>query len=78
MTAFPSQQDNCICRVIIENQIQSLAIGLRKYDGLLSAAPTKADCGLAVDINHIPGMSSNSGLFIRTYNLLFCSSVYEL
>ena len=52
------QQNNCICRVTLDNQIQnSVAVGLRKYDGLTSSAPEKDDCGLAVDINHIPDMS---------------------
>ena len=54
------QQDNCICRVTIENQIEPVSIGLRKYGGLASSAPVKAECGLAVDINHIPDMSTGS------------------
>jgi len=52
-----TQQDNCICRVTIDNQIEPVVVGLRKYDGLTSSAPVKTDCGLAVDINHIPDMS---------------------
>jgi hypothetical protein len=55
-----TQQDNCICRVQIDNQIQPIAIGLRKYDGLSSSAPKETECGLAVDINHIPDMSTES------------------
>jgi hypothetical protein len=55
-----TQQDNCICRVQIDNQIQPIAIGLRKYDGLSSSAPEETECGLAVDINHIPDMSTES------------------
>ena len=55
-----TQQDNCICRVQIDNQIQPIAIGLRKYDGLSSSAPEETECGLAVDSNHIPDMSTES------------------
>jgi hypothetical protein len=33
---------------------------LRKCDGLTSSAPEKAVCGLAVDINHIPDMSTGN------------------
>jgi hypothetical protein len=55
-----TQQDNCICRVQIDNQIQPIAIGLWKYDGLSSSAPEETECGLAVDINHIPDMSTES------------------
>jgi hypothetical protein len=52
------QQNNCICRVTLDNQTEiPIAVGLRKYDGLTSSAPEKDDCGLAVDINHIPDMS---------------------
>jgi hypothetical protein len=29
-------------------------------DGLQSSVPEKADCGLAVDINHIPDMSTGN------------------
>jgi bacterioferritin-associated ferredoxin len=55
------QQNNCICRVTLDNQIQnSVAVGLRKYDGLTSSAPEKDDCGLAVDINHISDMSTGN------------------
>jgi hypothetical protein len=53
------QQNNCICRVTLDNQTEiPIAVGLRKYDGLTSSAPEKDDCGLAVDINHIPDMST--------------------
>ena len=55
------QQDNCICRVTKENQIQPVSVGLRKYDGLSSSAPATAECGLAVDINHIPEMTTENG-----------------
>jgi hypothetical protein len=55
------QQNNCICRVTLDNQKQKpVAVGLRKCDGLTSSAPEKADCGLAVDINHIPDMSTGN------------------
>ena len=55
------QQNNCICRVMLDNQIQkSVVVGLRKCDGLTASAPAKADCGLAVDINHIPDMSTGN------------------
>jgi hypothetical protein len=57
------QQNNCICRVTLDNQIQkSVVVGLRKCDGLTSSAPEKADCGLAVDINHIPDMSTGNAI----------------
>ena len=54
------QQDNCICRVTIDKQIQPVSIGLSKYEGRPSSAPEKYGCGLAVDINHIPGMSTEN------------------
>jgi len=54
------QQNNCICRVTLDNQKQTVAVGLRKFDGLTSSAPEKDDCGLAVDINHIPEMSTGN------------------
>ena len=55
------QQNNCICRVTLDNQKQNpVAVGLRKCDGLQSSAPEKADCGLAVDINHMPDMSTEN------------------
>lgn len=50
-------QDNCTCRVTIDNQVGPVSIGLRKYGGLSSSAPEEYGCGLAVDINHIPYMS---------------------
>ena len=56
-----TQQDDCICRVTLDNQTEiPVAVGLRKCDGLTSSAPEKADCGLAVDINHIPDMSTGN------------------
>ena len=54
------QQDDCICRVNIENQIELVYIGLGKYDSLTSSAPVDSQCGLAVDINHIPVMSTGN------------------
>jgi hypothetical protein len=49
-------QDNCFCRVTIDNQIEPVSIGLRKFDGLTSSTPGENECGLVVDINHIPEM----------------------
>jgi hypothetical protein len=55
------QHDDCICRVTLDNQIKKLVfVGLRKFEGYQSSAPEKADCGLAVDINHIPDMSTGN------------------
>jgi hypothetical protein len=55
------QQNNCICRVTLDNQKkQPVDLGLRKCDGLTSSAPEKVDCGLAVDINYIPDMSTGN------------------
>ena len=51
-------QDNCFCRVTIENQIEPVSIGLRKFDGLTSSTPIENECGLVVDINHISDMST--------------------
>ena len=53
-------QDNCFCRVTIENQIEPVSIGLRKFDGLTSSTPVENECGLVVDINHIPEMSTGN------------------
>ena len=56
-----TQQNNCICRVTLDNQKQNpVVLDLSKYDGLQSSVPEKADCGLAVDINHIPDMSTGN------------------
>jgi hypothetical protein len=55
------QQNNCICRVTLDNQKENLVVAdLRKFEGFQSSAPVKADCGLAVDINHIPDMSTGN------------------
>ena len=52
-----TQQDDCICRVMIDNQKDIVSVGIRKYYGLTASAPEEAEYGLAVDINHIPDMS---------------------
>jgi hypothetical protein len=57
------QQDNCICRVTIDNQIKPVYIGLNKYDGLTASAPEEAGCGLAVDISHLPNMSTGNVIY---------------
>jgi hypothetical protein len=70
-----TQQDNCICRVTLENQIKPISIGLRKYDGLAASVPMQYGCGLAVDINHIPDMSTGNVIApIKLYyeHLLVC------
>ena len=54
------QQNNCICRVTIDNQIQTVYTGFNKYGGFSLSAPEKSECGLAVDINHIPEMSTGN------------------
>ena len=56
-----TQQNNCACRVTLDNQITPVSIGLRKYDGLTSSAPEEAECGLAVDVNHLPAMATENG-----------------
>ena len=55
-----TQQDDCICRVMIDNQSDTISVGIRKNGGLTSSAPEKADCGFAVDINHMPDMSTEN------------------
>jgi len=55
-----TREDDCICRVMIDNQTETVGVGIRKFDGLTTSAPEKADCGLAVDINHIPDMSTGN------------------
>jgi hypothetical protein len=55
-----TQQDDCICPVTITNQIQPIYVGLTKYDGLSSSAPKVNRCGLAVDINHTPNISTGN------------------
>ena len=44
------QQDNCVCRVTLVNQIKPVPTSLRKYDGLRSSTPEERECGFAVDI----------------------------
>ena len=55
-----TQQDDCICRVMLDNQKDTVSVGIRKCDGLTASAPKEAKCGLAVDINHIPDMSTGN------------------
>jgi hypothetical protein len=55
-----TQEDGCICRVMIDNQIDTVSVGIRKLDGLTASAPVEADCGIAVDINQIPDMSTGN------------------
>ena len=55
-----TQEDDCICRVMIDNQIDTVGVGIRKVDGLTESAPVVAECGLAVDVNHIPKMSTEN------------------
>ena len=55
-----TQEDDCICRVMIDNHIDTVGVGIRTVDGLTSSAPVVAECGLAVDINHIPKMSTGN------------------
>jgi hypothetical protein len=46
--------------VMIDNQKDTVSVGIRKSDGLTASAPVKADCGLVVDVNHISNMSTGS------------------
>jgi hypothetical protein len=55
-----TREDGCICRVMIDNHIDTVGVGIRTVDGLTSSAPVVAECGLAVDINHIPKMSTGN------------------
>jgi hypothetical protein len=47
---------------MIDNQNDTVSVGIRKNGGLTASAPEKADCGLAVDITHIPDMSTGNVL----------------
>ena len=49
-----THQDHCICQLTLSNQTKDETLYLRKYDASKNAAPTNNDCGLAVDIHHIP------------------------
>ena len=49
-----TQQDHCICQLTLLNQTKDETLFLRKKDASANAAPTNNDCGLAVDIHHIP------------------------
>jgi hypothetical protein len=40
--------------------IEPVSIGLRIFDGLTESTPVENECGLVVDINHIPDMSKES------------------
>ena len=40
------QQDSCICRVNIENQIELIHIGLGKYGGFTDSAPANINVDL--------------------------------
>jgi hypothetical protein len=44
--------------VTIDNQIETVSIGLRKFNGLTSSSPVENECALVVDINHIPDKST--------------------
>jgi hypothetical protein len=45
---------------MIYNQIDTVIVGIRKYDNLTASAPEAVDCGLAVDINHISDMPTGN------------------
>jgi hypothetical protein len=55
-----TQEDDCICRVMINNEKDTVSVGIRKLDGLTSSAPKEAECGLAVDVNNLPSMSTGN------------------
>jgi hypothetical protein len=55
-----TQEDDCICRVMIDNQIDTVSVGIRKFNCLTTSAPIEADCGFAFDINHIPDMTTGN------------------
>jgi hypothetical protein len=40
--------------------LDTVGVGIRKVDGLTESAPVVAECGLAVDVNHIPKMSTGN------------------
>ena len=54
------KEDNCICRVTIDNQIQPVSITLRNHVGPITSSPEEYGCGLAIDINHIPDMPTGN------------------
>jgi hypothetical protein len=37
-----TQEDDCICRVMIDNQNDTLSVGIRKFDGLTASAPYRS------------------------------------
>jgi hypothetical protein len=45
-----------------QSNTKSDSCRLRKFEGFQSSAPERADCGLAVDIDHIPDMSTGNVL----------------
>jgi hypothetical protein len=45
---------------MMDNQIDTVSVGFRKCDGFTASAPVEANCGLAVDINHIPDISTGN------------------
>jgi hypothetical protein len=57
-----------IIRMLGNQTKKRVDVGLRKFEGFLSSAPEKANCGLAVDINHIPDMSTGN-----IQHCLFCN-----
>ena len=55
-----TQQDSCICRVKKTNQITPISLALSKYGDHAASAPETSECGLAVDINHIPNICTGT------------------
>ena len=49
-----THQDHCICQLTLSNQTKDETLILRNQHASENAAPTNNDCGLAVDIHHIP------------------------
>jgi hypothetical protein len=45
---------------MIDNQIETVIVGIRKVDGSTASAPVVAECGLAVDVNNILCMSTGN------------------
>ena len=43
---------------MLDNQNDTVSVGIRKFDCLTASAPTEAECGLAVDLNYIPDIST--------------------
>jgi hypothetical protein len=55
-----TQEDDCICRVMIDNQIDTVSVGIGKFNCLTTSAPIEADSGFAFEINHIPDMTTGN------------------